>query len=411
MAKCENRPDAALGSRVQTAPSRLLSCGSARGRIGRAEAAPAGRLDAQPLAGCSVPVTLPGSGRPRAGRARARPAAPPARRAGRGARRSAISEKLISRRACSSRMTPSPPRCSARAARAAAQRVLDHAQRKFALERLDRRVHRVAHRHVHGARPVGVGAGSLAAARASRSRRSSRRRASGCSSFPGRARARRRRARGRPRARTSPRCPPRPPASARRRGCALRIEPSGAMISIGRKAPAEGGMSGSVSTRTANRQAERVTASGQLRLPSCWPALPVKSSVSRSPETTARRRRRRSPSRRLEHVLGLARAVGAARPGRRACDARRSRARRRSPGAAGRRRRALPARARRSAPTRLAASWARRSARRSAGWRIRATSCSIVASSIARGEITTPSSSSEWLSAGIDPGARPPTSA
>ena len=29
-------------------------------------------------------------------------------------------------------------------------------------------------------------------------------------------------------------------------------------------------MSGSVSTRTANRQAERVTASGQLRLPSCW---------------------------------------------------------------------------------------------------------------------------------------------
>ncbi len=44
-------------------------------------------------------------------------------------------------------------------------------------------------------------------------------------------------------------------------------------------------MSGSVSTRTANRQAERVTASGQLRLPSCCGALPAKSSSSRSPSS------------------------------------------------------------------------------------------------------------------------------
>ena len=63
-------------------------------------------------------------------------------------------------------------------------------------------------------------------------------------------------------------------------------------------------MSGSVSTRTANRQAERVTASGQLRLPSCCGALPEKSSVSRSPSTVARRRSGKIAFRRLEHVLG-----------------------------------------------------------------------------------------------------------
>ena len=51
-----------------------------------------------------------------------------------------------------------------RAARAAAQRVLDRAQRELQLERLDRRVERVRHRHVHGARAVRVGARALAAA-------------------------------------------------------------------------------------------------------------------------------------------------------------------------------------------------------------------------------------------------------
>ena len=50
------------------------------------------------------------------------------------------------------------------AARAAPQRVLDRAQRELELERLDRRVERVRHRHVHGARAVGVGARALAAA-------------------------------------------------------------------------------------------------------------------------------------------------------------------------------------------------------------------------------------------------------
>src|SRR4051812_978151 len=49
-------------------------------------------------------------------------------------------------------------------ARAAAQRVLDRPQRKLELQRLHRRVQGVRHRHVHGARAVGVGARALAAA-------------------------------------------------------------------------------------------------------------------------------------------------------------------------------------------------------------------------------------------------------
>src|SRR5262249_45445373 len=49
-------------------------------------------------------------------------------------------------------------------ARAAADRVLDGPQRELALERLDRRVQRVAHRDVDRARPVGVGTGALPAA-------------------------------------------------------------------------------------------------------------------------------------------------------------------------------------------------------------------------------------------------------
>src|SRR5947208_1128757 len=64
---------------------------------------------------------------------------------------------------------------------------------------------------------------------------------------------------------------------------ALSRLPSGAATVTGRIAPAAGGMSGSVSTRTANQHADRVTASGQLRLPSCWSAEPLKSRVSSSP--------------------------------------------------------------------------------------------------------------------------------
>src|SRR5215207_381259 len=55
-----------------------------------------------------------------------------------------------------------PP--GALSARAAPQRVLDRPQRKLDLERLNRRVERVRHRHVHAAGPVGVGTGALATA-------------------------------------------------------------------------------------------------------------------------------------------------------------------------------------------------------------------------------------------------------
>src|SRR6201999_1692688 len=47
---------------------------------------------------------------------------------------------------------------------AAPDRQLTDAQRELGLERLDRRVQRVRHRHVDRARAVGVAAGTLAAA-------------------------------------------------------------------------------------------------------------------------------------------------------------------------------------------------------------------------------------------------------
>ena len=94
----------------------------------------------------------------------------------------------------------------------------------------------------------------------------------------------------------------------------LRVEDRArrATISIGRKAPADAGMSGSVSTRTANRQAASVTASGQLRLPSCWSALPVKSSVSRSPDDDRAQAQAEIAIHRLQYILRPALAVGSA---------------------------------------------------------------------------------------------------
>ena len=69
-------------------------------------------------------------------------------------------------------------------------------------------------------------------------------------------------------------------------------------------------MSGSVRTRIANQHAERVTESGQLRLPPCWAAEPVKSSVSSSPADGRARAELEVALARLEHVGRLARAVG-----------------------------------------------------------------------------------------------------
>ena len=72
---------------------------------------------------------------------------------------------------------------------------------------------------------------------------------------------------------------------------ALSRQPSGASTSIGRKAPAEGGASGSVRARTAKKAADFVTESGQLRLPSTCGSVPAKSSESVSPEIVATTRR------------------------------------------------------------------------------------------------------------------------
>ncbi len=139
-------------------------------------------------------------------------------------------------------------------------------------------------------------------------------------------------------------------------------------------------MSGSVSTRAANRQAERVTASGQLRLPGCWGAL----SGEVEDQPLARDRRAQAQLQialgRLEHVLCLELAVGQRRQAgaRAALGVVEHRAK------ASRRPLAPTARAssrRRSAPMRLAASCARRSASRSPGWRIRADSSLSAASS------------------------------
>ena len=49
--------------------------------------------------------------------------------------------------------------------------------------------------------------------------------------------------------------------------------------------PALAGMSSDSSTRSAKKHAERVTDSGQLTLPGTASAVPVKSTVSRSPAT------------------------------------------------------------------------------------------------------------------------------
>ena len=71
------------------------------------------------------------------------------------------------------------------------------------------------------------------------------------------------------------------PAATAAGNSALSRQPGGALTSIGRWAPAQGGASGSVRTRTAKKAADLVTESGQLRLPSTWASVPAKSSRRR----------------------------------------------------------------------------------------------------------------------------------
>ena len=73
------------------------------------------------------------------------------------------------------------------------------------------------------------------------------------------------------------------PAATAAGGRAFRSEPSGARTVTGANAPPEAGRSGSVRQRTTKKHAERVTASGQLRLPSCCGAVPAKSISTSSP--------------------------------------------------------------------------------------------------------------------------------
>ena len=170
-------------------------------------------------------------------------------------------------------------------------------------------------------------------------------------------------------------------------------------------------MSGSVSTRTANMHAEAVTASGQLRLPACWAALPAKSSTRRSPSTLGAQAQLQIALGRLEHVARLAHAV-----------AERRQAGARAPLAVvehlvGALAQPLGPEARGELAEALGADAVGRQLRAQVGARApragasRATSSSSASLVERRGAITTPSSSSVRLSAGIEPGRRPPTSA
>src|SRR3954464_1251730 len=86
------------------------------------------------------------------------------------------------------------------------------------------------------------------------------------------------------------------PATTAAGGRALTRQPSGAVTVTGANAPPEAGRSGSVRQRTTKEQADFVTASGQLRLPSYSGAVPVKSIRIASPAISTVQWIGRSPS-------------------------------------------------------------------------------------------------------------------
>ena len=216
--------------------------------------AAAGRLDAKPSPGSSAPSPSPGAARRRAGCGRARRGSPPSRPRGACRRRSVISESASAQRLeladDAVAAAPAPG-----AAAAASQRVARYAQRELELERLDRRVEGVAHRHVDAARAVGVGAGALSAAE---------RLVVGERLVAEREVVHRALARGRAPAEGAEHEVGDPAGGldvarrdgGRRRALSRRAQPARAPRSAGRRRR-EGGMSGSVSTRTAKKQAER----------------------------------------------------------------------------------------------------------------------------------------------------------
>src|SRR5262245_55382524 len=86
-----------------------------------------------------------------------------------------------------------------------------------------------------------------------------------------------------------------PPATAAGERALTRV-PGGATTSTGANAPAEAGMSGSVTQRTTKYTAERVTAGGQLQLPGPAGSVPAKSTRMASPATVTATRIQRSSS-------------------------------------------------------------------------------------------------------------------
>src|SRR5258708_1205723 len=129
-----------------------------------AESSPTGRFDAQPLPGRQRPGglarELPAVEQVTAGQSVGAAPRPP------GAVTAALGDQgeghLPQRLELPHHaVAASPGPCSSGSA---PPRVLEGAQREFPLERLDRGVQRVAHRHVHPARAVGIRAGSLAPA-------------------------------------------------------------------------------------------------------------------------------------------------------------------------------------------------------------------------------------------------------
>ena len=262
-----------------------------------ASAARASRCAA--AAGRSLPVAFGALPRPRrrAGCARRCADAPARRRAPGGAVTATLGDQRVGHRRSAPRARarrrrrrdgrPAPPE-----SRRIAYSV--DAQRELALERLDRRVQRVAHRHVHAAGPVGVRARALAAAERLVVGEVARCRASGCSSCPGRARGRRRastRSATREEVSTLPRRPPRRGARVEQRALRRDAPRSGDTRRRWAECPGRSARARRSSRPTA------VTASGQLRLPvDAGAALPLKSSSSRSPATVAVSRSSRSPS-------------------------------------------------------------------------------------------------------------------
>src|SRR5262249_8694242 len=122
-----------------------------------AKAPSARRFDAQALAGAELSRDLPGKrdaiDQIASGGARSAPFGPAwAVAAALGDQREGeLGKRLdLSNHAVAAAVAPG-------AAGAATKRVFDHAQREFALERLDRGVQGVAHRHVNATRTIAVG--------------------------------------------------------------------------------------------------------------------------------------------------------------------------------------------------------------------------------------------------------------